>query len=54
VAQSKEGIVVSQRKYALDISEETSKSDCRQVDGPMDPNPKIPQKGSRVRSLTRR
>jgi len=29
VAQSKKGIVVSQRKYALDILEETCVTDCR-------------------------
>ncbi|RDX80722.1 putative mitochondrial protein, partial [Mucuna pruriens] len=41
VAQSKEGIVISQRKYALDILQETSMSNCRLVDSPMDPNMKL-------------
>ncbi|RDX96090.1 hypothetical protein CR513_21294, partial [Mucuna pruriens] len=41
VAQSKEGIVISQRKYALDILQETSMSNCRSVDSPMDPNMKL-------------
>jgi len=41
VAQSKEGIVVSQRKYALDILEEAGNTNCRPVDGPMDSNKKI-------------
>ena len=38
VAQSKEGIVISQRKYALDILEETGMTNCRPIDSPMDPN----------------
>ncbi|RDX89938.1 putative mitochondrial protein, partial [Mucuna pruriens] len=41
VAQSKEGIVISQRKYALDILQETSMSNCKPVDSPMDPNMKL-------------
>ncbi|RDX69842.1 Copia protein, partial [Mucuna pruriens] len=41
VAQSKEGIVISQRKYALDILQEASMSNCRPVDSPMDPNMKL-------------
>ncbi|RDX96421.1 hypothetical protein CR513_20926, partial [Mucuna pruriens] len=35
VAQSKEDIVISQKKYALDILQETSMSNCRPVDSPM-------------------
>ena len=38
MAQSKEGIVVSQRKDALDILEETSMTNYRPTDNPMDPN----------------
>ncbi|RDY10921.1 hypothetical protein CR513_04481, partial [Mucuna pruriens] len=34
VAQSKEGIVISQRKYALDILQETSMSNCRPLTVP--------------------
>ncbi|RDX69009.1 putative mitochondrial protein, partial [Mucuna pruriens] len=41
VAQSKEGIVIFQRKYALDILQETSMSNCRPVDSPMNPNMKL-------------
>ncbi|RDX77858.1 hypothetical protein CR513_41945, partial [Mucuna pruriens] len=41
VVQSKEGIIISQRKYALDILQETSMSNCRPIDGPMDPNMKL-------------
>ncbi|XP_050902766.1 uncharacterized mitochondrial protein AtMg00810-like [Lathyrus oleraceus] len=46
VAQSKSGIVISQRKYALDILEETCLTDCKLVNTPMDPNVKLlPNKG---------
>jgi len=38
VAQSKDGVVISQRKYALDILQETGMIDCRPVDSPVDPN----------------
>ncbi|KAL2329865.1 hypothetical protein Fmac_017446 [Flemingia macrophylla] len=41
VAQSKAGIVFSQRKYALDILKETGMTDCRPTDSPMDPNQKL-------------
>ncbi|RDY10055.1 putative mitochondrial protein, partial [Mucuna pruriens] len=41
VVQFKENIVISQRKYALDILQETSMSNCRLVDSPMDPNMKL-------------
>jgi len=41
VAQSQEGIVISQRKYVLDILEETGMLDCKPVDTPMDPNVKL-------------
>jgi len=41
VAQSKEGVVISQRKYALDILKETGMIDCKPVDCPMDPNQKL-------------
>jgi hypothetical protein len=41
VAQSNSGIAISQRKYALDILEETCLIDCKQVDTPMDPNVKL-------------
>ncbi|RVW65791.1 Retrovirus-related Pol polyprotein from transposon RE2 [Vitis vinifera] len=35
-AQSSSGVVLSQRKYALDILEETGMLDCKPVDTPMD------------------
>ena len=38
VAQSGDGVVISQRKYALDILEETGMQNCRPVESPMDPN----------------
>ncbi|RZB42128.1 Retrovirus-related Pol polyprotein from transposon RE2 [Glycine soja] len=41
VAQSGDGVVISQRKYALDILEETGMQNCRPVDSPMDPNLKL-------------
>ena len=41
IAQSSSGVVLSQRKYALDISEETGMLDCKPVDTPMDPNVKL-------------
>lgn len=36
--RSKKGIVVCERKYALDVLEETCMTECRPVDNPMDPN----------------
>jgi hypothetical protein len=41
VAQSKTGVAITQRKYALDILEETGLLDCRPSDTPMDPNVKL-------------
>ena len=46
IAQSNSGVVLSQRKYVLDILEETGMLDCKPVDTPMDPNVKlIPKQG---------
>lgn len=46
VAQSNSGIIISQSKYALDILEETSLTNCKPVDTPMDPNVKfLPNQG---------
>ena len=41
MAQSSSGVVLSQRKYALDILEEAGMLDCKPVDTPMDPNVKL-------------
>ena len=41
VAQSKDGIVISQRKYAMDILEEIGLLNARSVDTPMDANTKL-------------
>jgi hypothetical protein len=46
VARSKDGIVVSQQKYILDLLKETGMSGCRPADTPMDPNAKLWEKGS--------
>ena len=41
VAQSRDGVMISQKKYALDILEKTDVQNCRPVDSPMDPNMKL-------------
>ena len=41
IAQSSSGVVLSQRKYALDILEEIGMLDCKPLDTPMDPNVKL-------------
>ena len=41
VAQSKDGLVISQRKYAMDIIEETCLLNAKPVDTLMDPNVKL-------------
>ena len=41
VARSRMGISVSQRKYVLDLLEETGMSGCRPSDIPVDPNQKL-------------
>ena len=41
VAQSNSGMVISQRKYTLDILTDTDMLDCKPVDTPMDPNVKL-------------
>ena len=46
VARSKNGIVVSQQKYILDLLKETGMSGCRPADTPMDPNAKLWGEGS--------
>ena len=41
VAQSNSEVVISQRKYTLDILADTCKLDCKPVNTPMDPNVKL-------------
>jgi len=41
VAQSKGGVLISQRKYDLDILKETGMVECKLVDSPTDPNQKL-------------
>ncbi|RVW39384.1 Retrovirus-related Pol polyprotein from transposon RE1 [Vitis vinifera] len=54
IAQSSSGVVLSQRKYALDILEENGMLDCKPVDTPMDPNVKlIPGQGEPLGDLRR-
>ena len=39
--QSKSGVVMNKRKYALEILEETCMLDCKLIDTPMDSNVKL-------------
>ena len=41
IAQSKFDVVMNQRKYALEIFEETGMLDCKPIDTLMDPNVKL-------------
>ena len=41
IAQSKSGMIMNQRKYALEILEEIGMLDCKLVDTPMDLNVKL-------------
>jgi hypothetical protein len=45
IARSKKGIVVSQRKYVLDLLQETGMSGCKPADTPMDQSAKLWEKG---------
>ena len=50
VAQSNSGVVISQRKYTLNILTDTGMLDCKPVDTPMDPNVKlVPSQGELLR-----
>ena len=54
IAQSSSGVAFSQRKYALDILEETGMLDCKLVNTPMDPNVKlVPGQGESLEDLGR-
>ena len=46
IAQSSSGVILSQRKYALDILEETDMLDCKPVDTLMDHNVMYQEMGS--------
>ena len=41
VARSKKGISLSQRKYVLDILEDTALMEAKPIEMPMDPNVKL-------------
>ena len=50
ITQSNSGVVMSQRKYVLNILEETGMLYCKPVDTPMDPNVKlVPGQGEPLR-----
>ena len=54
VAQSNSDVVISQRKYVLDILEDIGMLDCKLVDTPMDPNVKlVPGQGEPLRNPRR-
>ena len=54
VAQSNSEVVISQRKYTLDILTDTGMLDCKPVDTPMDPNVKLESgQGKLLRDLGR-
>ena len=54
VAQSNSEVVISQRKYTLDILTNTSMLDCKPVDTSMDPNVKlVPGQGKLLRDTGR-
>ena len=47
-------MVISQRKYTLNILTDTGMLDCKPVDTPMDPNVKlVPSQGELLRDLGR-
>ena len=50
VTRSNSGVVISQRKYTLDILIDTGMLDCMSVDTPMDPNVKLGQGRASTRS----
>ena len=50
ITESKSSVIMSHRKYVLEILEETSMLDCKPVDTPMNPNVKlIPGQGESLR-----
>ena len=54
IAQFNFDVVMSQRKYILDILEEIGVLDCKSIDTPMDPNVKlVPEQGEPLRDPRR-
>ena len=54
IAQFNFSLVMSQRKYVLDILEEIYMLDCKLIDNSMDPNAKlVPRQGEPLRDLRR-
>ena len=45
VVWSKESVIISQRKYALDILKETRLTNCKHIDSPMNSNQKLMRVG---------
>ena len=41
VAHSRQGILISQQKYVIDLLKETGKTACKPASTPMDPNVKL-------------
>ena len=54
IVQSKSDVVMNQRKYALEILEETGMLDCKHVDTSIDPNVElVPRRGEPLRDPRR-
>ena len=54
ITQSKSGLVMNKRKYALEILKEIGMLDCKPIDTPMDPNVKlVPGQGEPLNDLGR-
>ena len=54
IAQYNSSVIMSQRKYVLDILEETDTLDCKPIDTPMDLNVKlVPEQGKPLRDSRR-
>ena len=54
IAQSKSGVVVNKKTYALEILEKIGMLDCKPVNTPMDPNVKlVPRQGEPLRDPRR-
>ena len=54
ITQSKSGLVMNKRKYALEILKEIGMLDCKPIGTPMDPNVKLePGQGEPLNDLGR-